>query len=277
MTFSLLKSKVKSSGPCKTNNQTVVVGGPRRSSQSVRKLNLGPQGGVRARAGKDLYCVSREINADDGSTIFKFSEEKPKEEETKPKAAAEKAQPAAPATEKEEEKMPTEEPAAAVEEEKPKGFGKSAAAGKVKVQPIVVVGAGRVGQALEEMGNGEDIVLRRGDPFPTDLKDRCPIVVCTRNDVLDDVIFSIPPGRWEDLVFLQNGVIQVSRARNKTTRQKERPPFLFADFPFFSSSPRPSHADSPGCRSRDFRTAPRCWRTSRSPSRGRSPRTARRI
>ena len=270
MTFSLLKSKVKSSGPYKTNNnQTVVVGG----SRSVRKLNLGPQGGVRARAGKDLYCVSREINADDGSTIFKFSEEKPKEEELMPKAAAEKAQPA----EKEEEKMPTEEPAAAVEEEKPKGFGKSAAAGKVKVQPVVVVGAGRVGQALEEMGNGEDIVLRRGDPFPTDLKDRCPIVVCTRNDVLDDVIFSIPPGRWEDLVFLQNGVIQVSRARNKTTRQKERPPFLFADFPFFSSSPRPSHADSPGCRSRDFRTAPRCWRTSRSPSRGRSPRTARRI
>merc|ERR1719460_2152581 len=107
MTFSLLKPKVKSSGPYKTNNnQTVVVGG----SRSVRKLNLGPQGGVRARAGKDLYCVSREINADDGSTIFKFSEEKPKEEE----------------------KMPTEEPAGAVEEEKPKGFGKSAAAGKVK-------------------------------------------------------------------------------------------------------------------------------------------------
>ena len=30
---------------------------------------------MRARAGKDLYCVSRETNADDGSTIFKFSEE----------------------------------------------------------------------------------------------------------------------------------------------------------------------------------------------------------
>lgn len=35
----------------------------------------------------------------------------------------------------------------------------------------------------------------------------CNLKVCTRNDDLEDVISRTPPGRREDLVFLQNGVL----------------------------------------------------------------------
>jgi len=146
--------------------------------------------------GKELYCVSRETG-NDGSMLFKFSEEKPKEEKPKEEEVAV------------EEKVEEVEPKAmTTTKKKPKGFGGAKRASKSKVQPIVIVGAGRVGQALAEMGNGVDLVLKRGDKFPSDLEGRCPIVVCTRNDVLEDVVYGIPPGRWEDLVFLQNGVLQ---------------------------------------------------------------------
>eukprot|EP00793_Prasinoderma_coloniale_P001070 PRCOL_00006061-RA len=57
------------------------------------------------------------------------------------------------------------------------------------------------------MGNGDDVVLRRGDAFPADAP-AGPIFVCTRNDALDGIIESVPEGRREDLVFLQNGMLQ---------------------------------------------------------------------
>jgi len=143
------------------------------------------------------YCVGKE-SLQDGSTLFKFSDEPPKEEpvvkeEPAPAAAAAAAAPAAV-----EEAKPKEM-------SKPKGFGGNKAASAI--QPAVIIGAGRVGQALATMGGGKDVVLKRGDPFPADAP-AGPIIVCTRNDVLDQVIFSIPPGRWADLVFLQNGVLQ---------------------------------------------------------------------
>jgi len=50
-------------------------------------------------------------------------------------------------------------------------------------------------------------VLRRGDTLPADALEG-PIVVCTRNDVLDDVVSSIPEDRRSDLVFLQNGILE---------------------------------------------------------------------
>jgi len=74
------------------------------------------------------------------------------------------------------------------------------------VAPAVIIGGGRVGDALEQMGVGEDIVLGREDPFPEDAPDG-PIFVCTRNDSLKAVIAKVPKERHEDLVFIQNGAL----------------------------------------------------------------------
>jgi len=74
------------------------------------------------------------------------------------------------------------------------------------VEPGVIVGAGRVGQALEKMGGGRDIVIRRGETVPEDSTG--PIFVCTRNDVLAAIVDATPASRREDLVFIQNGMLE---------------------------------------------------------------------
>ncbi|CAM6087318.1 unnamed protein product [Calypogeia fissa] len=84
--------------------------------------------------------------------------------------------------------------------------GKSVAMDSSTVVPAVIVGAGRVGQALEEMGGGQDIVVKRGQPIPADSQG--PIIVCTRNDALAGIIDSAPPSRREDFVFIQNGMLE---------------------------------------------------------------------
>lgn len=67
-----------------------------------------------------------------------------------------------------------------------------------------IVGRGRIGSALSDMGGGEDTLIGRGDDIP----DReGPIYVCTRNDDLDNVISRTPESRRKDLVFVQNGVL----------------------------------------------------------------------
>ncbi|PQM40639.1 uncharacterized protein Pyn_32391 [Prunus yedoensis var. nudiflora] len=77
---------------------------------------------------------------------------------------------------------------------------------KTKVVPAVIVGGGRVGRALEDMGNGDDLLVKRGDPVPLDFKG--PILVCTRNDDLEAVLEATPRPRWNDLVFFQNGMLE---------------------------------------------------------------------
>lgn len=72
--------------------------------------------------------------------------------------------------------------------------------------PAVIIGGGRVGEALLQMGTGKDVLVRRGEPFPADAP-AGPIYVCTRNDALKDVIAMTPKERWEDLVFIQNGAL----------------------------------------------------------------------
>eukprot|EP00897_Mesotaenium_endlicherianum_P000704 jgi/Mesen1/10634/ME000894S10211 len=74
------------------------------------------------------------------------------------------------------------------------------------VNPGVIVGAGRVGQALEKMGGGKDVMVKRGESVPADSTG--PIFVCTRNDALDGIVESTPPNRRDDLVFLQNGMLE---------------------------------------------------------------------
>lgn len=63
-----------------------------------------------------------------------------------------------------------------------------------------------MGKALQDMGTGQDLLVRRGEPVPLDFPG--PILVCTRNDDLDAVLQSTHPSRWSDLVFFQNGMLE---------------------------------------------------------------------
>lgn len=74
----------------------------------------------------------------------------------------------------------------------------SAATAK-KLAPAVIVGGGRVGRALQEMGNGEDLLVKRGEAVPVDFEG--PILVCTRNDDLDAVLEATPQSRWKGRNF----------------------------------------------------------------------------
>eukprot|EP00798_Chlamydomonas_sp_ICE-L_P013686 gene13686-19575_t len=88
-------------------------------------------------------------------------------------------------------------------------FQRSAAmkpACNASAQPFTIVGGGRVGSAFIEMGSGNDVVVRRGEAIPADAP--APIVVCTRNDVLQSVVDATPKEKQSDLVFIQNGMLQ---------------------------------------------------------------------
>ncbi|BBN14828.1 hypothetical protein MPTK1_6g14820 [Marchantia polymorpha subsp. ruderalis] len=75
-----------------------------------------------------------------------------------------------------------------------------------EIVPAVIVGAGRVGSALEKMGGGNDVLVKRGEPIPAD--GQGPIIICTRNDSLAGIIDATPASRREDLVFIQNGMLE---------------------------------------------------------------------
>jgi len=72
--------------------------------------------------------------------------------------------------------------------------------------PSIIVGGGRIGSLLLELGVEGDAMVKRGDRIP-ESPQTGPIYVCTRNDVLEDVIAATPEHRRRDLVFLQNGML----------------------------------------------------------------------
>lgn len=72
--------------------------------------------------------------------------------------------------------------------------------------PFTIVGGGRVGLALRDMGPGFDVLVGRGQPVEG--LQAGPIVVCTRNDDLQAVVDATPENRRNDLVFIQNGMLQ---------------------------------------------------------------------
>lgn len=76
----------------------------------------------------------------------------------------------------------------------------------------VILGAGRVGQALSEAAASagrECVLVDRNGPRDALSGDAgVPILVATRNDDLGGVLGAVPPHRWGDLVFLQNGAIR---------------------------------------------------------------------
>jgi len=73
-----------------------------------------------------------------------------------------------------------------------------------------IVGAGRIGQALRDMGNAAgftDSMVGRQDSI--DAQGSGPVYVATRNDALASVIAKCPTSRKSDLVFYgQNGYIE---------------------------------------------------------------------
>lgn len=69
----------------------------------------------------------------------------------------------------------------------------------------VVVGKGRVGEALQKMLGPDCIMVRRQDSIPAE--GTGPIYIATRNDDLKAVIEKTPENRRGDLVFMQNGML----------------------------------------------------------------------
>ncbi len=74
---------------------------------------------------------------------------------------------------------------------------------------LTIVGGGRIGGMLADLAAAAGqphVVVGRSGPT-TAATGRGPVVVCTRNDALDDVIGRTPDTRRGDLVFVQNGVL----------------------------------------------------------------------
>lgn len=76
---------------------------------------------------------------------------------------------------------------------------------------FTIVGGGRVGQALMDMGTGQDVLVRRGESVQGP---PLPIIVCTRNEELQQVVDETPRDLRQHLVFIQNGMLQPWLERN---------------------------------------------------------------
>ncbi len=70
----------------------------------------------------------------------------------------------------------------------------------------VVIGAGRIGQALAKAADCSLVTRHRGW-YVLDEAAGDPIAVCVRNDDLGAVLAQVPSHRRSDLVFVQNGMI----------------------------------------------------------------------
>ncbi|KAF9613190.1 hypothetical protein IFM89_005992 [Coptis chinensis] len=78
----------------------------------------------------------------------------------------------------------------------------SSMASSTKVVPAIIVGGGRVGTALLDMGNGRDLMIKRGEAVPSGFPG--PVLVCTRNDDLDAVLDNTPKSRWNDQILFKH-------------------------------------------------------------------------
>ncbi|CAN0104848.1 unnamed protein product [Discosporangium mesarthrocarpum] len=88
--------------------------------------------------------------------------------------------------------------------------------------PSVIVGAGKLGNALAAMGMGDDVLVRRGESIPQAIPtgagggepgfgetlSEFPIYVCVAERDVAGVIDACPPEKRPDLVFLQGRCIE---------------------------------------------------------------------
>ena len=88
-----------------------------------------------------------------------------------------------------------------------RGFDASLAAnveaGSSLPNSMTIVGSGRIGGLLAQ--GGQSIVVGREDSI--DPNGNGPILITTRNDVLNDIVEKCPENRRKDLVFMQNGYL----------------------------------------------------------------------
>ncbi|KAK4262508.1 hypothetical protein QN277_028060 [Acacia crassicarpa] len=84
-----------------------------------------------------------------------------------------------------------------------------------QVVPAVIVGGGRVGKALQDMGAGNDVLVKRGNPVPLDFEG--PILVCNRSDDLDQVLEALRRTPSPSL-FLSPSLNPVTRLNQKAKR-----------------------------------------------------------
>ncbi|MCO4761890.1 MAG: hypothetical protein KC502_10315 [Myxococcales bacterium] len=86
---------------------------------------------------------------------------------------------------------------------------------------MIIIGGGRVGQALETRAAMRGVpcaLIRRKTGWEALTADGSgPILVATRNDDLAAVLEKVPAARREDLVFLQNGMLRSWLADNGLT------------------------------------------------------------
>lgn len=71
---------------------------------------------------------------------------------------------------------------------------------------VIIGGEGRIGSLLASGGDGQDLLLRRGQKIPADASG--PVYICTRADELEEIISGCPEEKKEDLVFMQNGMLE---------------------------------------------------------------------
>ena len=81
---------------------------------------------------------------------------------------------------------------------------------------FTIIGAGRIGQLFasvhEILPETEITLLRRGE---TEVSNTGPILICTRNDDLQEIVDFIPKQRHPDLIFIQNGMLQTWLRENQ--------------------------------------------------------------
>ena len=68
----------------------------------------------------------------------------------------------------------------------------------------IIIGAGRIGSFLHSLRPNAKL-MHRQDAFPQDSSG--PIYLCVRNDDLPELLAKVPKSRYQDLIFLQNGMI----------------------------------------------------------------------
>lgn len=75
----------------------------------------------------------------------------------------------------------------------------------VDVPPAEIIGNGRIGSTLSKAPGS--VILGRQDSI--DPNKSGPILIATRNDALDGIVENCPENRKKDLVFMQNGYLDV--------------------------------------------------------------------